>query len=237
MVGCEGQTCSRGRILEIDTSNPNNLTAQLVRDYRSPQGLISHVMGSFQILQDPLHSLTSVFTSWGSNAEFTEHTLEGRLVRDVQYSPLDPRKAFGGLPAPYSYRVYKYDWHGYPPWAPNATTDGNGTIWVSWNGATEVQNWGVYGGYHEADLGVTRRVGYEDGNLNARLGESRPLQIIQKAGFETEIARSRFWPPFVKLAALDGNGKVIGTSDTLNIGLPAMGCQLDCMALQTILFP
>lgn len=44
----------------------------------------------------------------------------------------------------YSYRTFRGDWSGTPKdWDPSLVVE-NGTAYVSWNGATDVENWNVY---------------------------------------------------------------------------------------------
>ena len=66
-----------------------------------------------------------------------------------------------------------------------------GTLYVSWNGATEVRRWQVL-------------AGKDVGNLTA-------IASAAKAGFETSIPISTS-QDFVAVRALDGNGAVLGTS-------------------------
>ena len=230
-VNCTGITCSRGRRLQIDTSDPDNLTVELVRDYRSPQGLKSAIMGSMQPIMDPLKAKTSdlgyVLLGWGDNAEFSEYTSDGSLVRDVQFSPLDPRHTSGGGIGWSSYRTFKQSWHGYPTWAPSIATDSNGTLWVSWNGATEVHEWALYGAESEASLGEAHGSSNVTNGISKR---SNLVEIMEREGFETEILMTTHTPEFVKVVALDDNGNAIGSTDTIETGFtPSLTSQPGCL--------
>jgi hypothetical protein len=66
-----------------------------------------------------------------------------------------------------------------------------GTLYVSWNGATEVKRWQVL-------------AGKDVGNLSA-------IASAAKTGFETAIPITTS-EEFVAVRALDGNGAVLGTS-------------------------
>jgi hypothetical protein len=49
----------------------------------------------------------------------------------------------------FAYRVNKGDWKGNPSWPPSVAADApnnstlNATVYVSWNGATEVASWAI----------------------------------------------------------------------------------------------
>ena len=59
----------------------------------------------------------------------------------------------------YSYRTFRGDWSGTPrDWDPSLVIEGN-TAYVSWNGATDVEEWNVY--VNENLRGSVMRVGFE----------------------------------------------------------------------------
>ena len=92
-----------------------------------------------------------------------------------------------------SYRGFKSDWQGFPTTSPDLAVaeDSNGcrTGYVSWNGATDVQEWVVYEGQQpEGQLSQVGRVGFE--------------------GFETEFPVGQ---PCVQVAAVV-NGEVSSRS-------------------------
>ena len=217
-MNCIRFKCSRGRQIEINTRDPHNLTVQLIRDYRSPRGLSSVIFGSMQPLQDSssskASSIGSVLLGWGVSPAFSEHTTNGEWIRDVQYGQLDPEHPFAGGPSASSYRVLKHSWHGYPPWPPEAAISQDGTLWVSWNGATEVRSWAVYGSYRSHLLGP------EDGDPNRKniLATMYPLKTASRQGFETSIQYGALLSAFVKVAALDAEGKIIRVTRTLETG-------------------
>ena len=63
-----------------------------------------------------------------------------------------------------SYRGYKTEWQGYPSTRPDLAVeeDGNGCFagYVSWNGATHVEEWIVLEGLVEGGLSYVGRIGY-----------------------------------------------------------------------------
>jgi hypothetical protein len=65
------------------------------------------------------------------------------------------------------------------------------TVYMSWNGATEVESWAVIGGKTIDTV-----------NTN--------LEVVQKVGFET-VASVRYMP-FLMVQGFDKNGVVLGSS-------------------------
>jgi hypothetical protein len=217
-VDCNGTDCSRGRWLRINTSDADWPTVEMIQDYRSPHHLTSVVFGSMQALSGPLSQSSvshgSFLIGWGVSPEFTEHTVDGELVRDVLYSRLDPEHSFAGSKSVSSYRVYKQSWHGYPTWPPEIAITRDGSLHVSWNGATEVRSWVVYRSYHAEALGA------EEGSWSREdiLTNIQPAVAVPRKGFETEIERGGRITGFVKVVALDARGVTLGISRTVATG-------------------
>jgi hypothetical protein len=122
---------------------------------------------------------------WGSRPYFSEYSTSGKLLLQAD------------LPWPdLSYRARRAPWVGLPLQPPSGVARRQGaqtTVYFSWNGATEVRGWRVLG----------------------RSGTGRPAVLfahVPKQGFETWV---RFptarWRTF-QVQALDGRGRVIGTS-------------------------
>lgn len=199
----------------------NNPTVELVRGFQSPHGLKSVIFGSMQQIPHPEGSVSSeaeqYLISWGVNAEITEYTYDGELVRDIQYSTLYPGHSVGGRGVQSS-RVYKQFWRGFPLWPPSVVANKEGTLWVSWNGATEVYQWTVYGADAQDILGDEKGQPQPDDDFVHTMYPLEPLITVYRRGFETKIYLGHYWPPFVKVAALDADGVIIGVSDTVWIG-------------------
>src|SRR5262249_41016059 len=101
------------------------------------------------------------------------------------------------LPDPdMSYRAYVKPWVGkplYPPSGVATTSNGQTTVYASWNGATQVKSWRV----------VAAGTGGSSGGPSP--GSST------RTGFETAIHVSNDAGSY-KVQALDGSGHVLGTS-------------------------
>lgn len=94
-----------------------------------------------------------------------------------------------------SYRGYKTSWQGFPTTTPDLAVEeeSNGCHvgYVSWNGATNVQAWVVYGGW-----------------VKDRLSQ---VDKVENKGFETQFAVNQ---PCVQVAAIV-NGKLSTMSDVV----------------------
>lgn len=135
-VNCT-ENCSRGLHLKINTTDPERMTVQILHEYLHPKGMLSQSQGSMQVLDNG-----NVFIGWGRNPSFTEHTIDGECLLDIQFSPWRSEATkFNGLD---NYRSYRQDWKATPYWGPNITVlnrEGVVSAYLSWNGATEVRHW------------------------------------------------------------------------------------------------
>lgn len=120
---------------------------------------------------------------WGSQPYFSEFNASGRLLFD----------AF--LPDPdMSYRAIIEPWVGLPLYPPSGAArrrHGQTIVYASWNGATQVASWRVLGGSTSTT--------------------PLPATTAPKVGFETSIAVRASYRRF-RVQALDGRGRVLGTS-------------------------
>ena len=92
-----------------------------------------------------------------------------------------------------SYRAYRFRWTGRPKDRPAVEIKGN-SVYVSWNGATDVVRWQVLGGKKRDEL--------------------EPLVTVRKTGFETRIALPRV-TEYVALRALDRKARSMARSEIL----------------------
>jgi hypothetical protein len=170
-------TTSKVLRLGLDTKAK---TATLVQDFLPPNGeVLSSSQGNARLLQGG-----NVFVGWGSSPWWSEHSPDGRLL----FAAHLPSRTYQ------SYRAFKGPWRGRPSGRPAVlATSRNGrlTVYVSWNGATEVAQWRVLGG----SSGPSTQV----------------LGSAEWQGLETKLEFAPA-PALVQVQALDAAGNVIGTS-------------------------
>jgi hypothetical protein len=157
------------------------MSATLVRGYPHPDRWRAATQGNVQVLPGG-----NVFIGWGSQPVFSEFSREGELLYDARFPPQVE-----------SYRAFRFPWRGYPTDDPTllavaGEASDELTLYVSWNGATEVASWQVLAGPNPDRLEA--------------VGPSVP-----KEGFETAI-RARSGQAYVGVEAMDGSGRVLGTS-------------------------
>ena len=170
---------SRVLVLRVDTQSK---TATLVRSYQHPKKLLVPFEGNSQFLPNG-----NVFVGWGAAPYVSELDSRGRVLFDAYYGQGKPP----GQDAD-TYRAYRFEWHGYPIEDPVVVVRGN-TVYVSWNGATEVVRWQVLAGSDRKKL--------------------RPVKTVAKGAFETAIPVQE--ASFYAVRALDRNGDVLATSRTV----------------------
>lgn len=109
---------------------------------------------------------------------------------------------FGVTNFTHCYRAYKYDnWHATPYYPPKAVAEtqsyGQVTVYMSWNGATDVTRWEIFAG---PSAGSLQSVGFAD-----------------KSGFETSfVIPSGGSVEYVQVQAYNGT-TALGTSETVKV--------------------
>jgi hypothetical protein len=173
---------SRGIVLELDM---DEMSATLVREYTLPNKPLSTSQGNVQVLPDG-----NVFVGWGSAPYFSEYTHDGELLFDVSF-----------LGSTQSYRAFRLPWSGNPDDEPAVAvergSDDEVTVYVSWNGATEVANWQVLAGSDPDEL--------------------EPVGSAPWRGFETTIVVNTT-EPYVAVQARSASGRTLGTSKVAKFG-------------------
>jgi hypothetical protein len=175
---------SRGLVLEVDEKKMRvTLKHQYVHPGKPP--LLASAMGSCQLLPNG-----NVMVGWGTNSFFSEFSADGKVLINGAMTEGNP-----------SYRVFAADWTGHPAGRPAVVakkrkTGGKATVYVSWNGATEVVSWGVLAGKSHSSL--------------TSVGAGR------KSGFETALAVQDAGP-YYAVQALDSDGHVLSTSATVKV--------------------
>ncbi|KIW56762.1 hypothetical protein PV05_05395 [Exophiala xenobiotica] len=143
---------------------------------------ISKSQGNFQRLPGG-----NIIMGWGNDAFWTEYTSDGEIVF---YGALGWQNVM-------NYRVHKFDnWVGLPLTKPalwSYSKEGDDMVlYVSWNGATEVRSWRLYG-------------------ASSKEGPWEEIATAPKTGFET-IFRHDSTFKYAYAEALDKNSKVLGKS-------------------------
>jgi EmrB/QacA subfamily drug resistance transporter len=166
---------SRGLVLKLDQQTHK---ATLAAQYGSDSGFHSDYMGDTQPLANG-----NVFVGWGSEPFFSEYDRSGKLLFE------------GELPGPnLTYRATLEQWIGLPLSPPVGVahrTNGKTTVYMSWNGATQVVSWRILAGPSTGKLTV--------------------VATTTKSGFETAIPMPQSYKSF-KVEALTANGRVLGAS-------------------------
>lgn len=109
-------------------------TATLVREYRNTPDTYGFAMGSNQRLPN-----NNVLVGWGTsnNPAITEFRADGTKAFEL------------ALASPnMNYRALRFEWQGYPATEPALVviTETTPTLYYSWNGATEILGYRIYGG-------------------------------------------------------------------------------------------
>lgn len=165
------------------------MTAEVKRSFVNPHKILSGSQGNMQILPSG-----NVMVGYGLNAAWTEYAPDGEVLCDVH---IGAEYAFDTI-AVETYRVNKFAWVGRPTTSPDIAFK-DGSIYVSWNGATEVKSW----------------------ILQASKGAGRNLRIIERAakdGFETAIPVNNTRWCLVKAIAVDSDGHRLGSSKLVETG-------------------
>ncbi len=180
---------SRGLLLKL---NSTNNTASLVAQYVHPKVAGADIETAFQGNTDLL-SNGNVVIGWGSAPFFSEFSNSGKLLFD------------GVLPGPdISYRAYVASWVGKPPLRllhqVAKKAHGKTTVYVSWDGATQVVKWRVLGGNDAKHLSM--------------------IATVKDTSFETAIKLAKAYKTY-KVQALNSHGHVIGTSKAFGVSSKA----------------
>jgi hypothetical protein len=177
--GVERDVQSRGIVVEVDE---DDMSATLVGEYTHPNKILAATQGNLQVLPNG-----NVFLGWGSEPSYSEFGPDGKLLYDASF----PSQVE-------SYRAFRFPWKGQPEDRPavvaEAGPDDRVTVYVSWNGATEVDTWQILAG--------------------GSLDELEPAGSAPRRGFETVVTLHTS-EPHVAVEAKDGSGRVLGTSEAV----------------------
>jgi len=169
---------SRGIVVALD---PATGTATLVTQLVHSPGLLAQSQGNTQALPNG-----DWFVGWGQEPFFSELSPQGTTLFDAHFPPHTQ-----------SYRSFRFPWVGTPEQPPlfayiSAGT-GSGTVYASWNGATQVAAWRVLAGSSPQTL--------------------HPILTAPRSGFETAVALPGGTAgPYLSVQALDGAGTVLAAA-------------------------
>ncbi|KAK2612507.1 hypothetical protein QQS21_001445 [Conoideocrella luteorostrata] len=157
-------------------------TATVIKDFRFPH-----------------QSSTSTETIQFLNTTILTHKEETSIVMEYADKELlcEMHLAAARLPSSWtpSYRVAKHKWSGHPDTLPQvAVRPLENAVYVSWNGATDIDSWIFQSGPEQ--------------NGNVFIDHIR----VRKTGFETRIELPRRTENYIRLVALDRNGKLASIS-------------------------
>ncbi|KAF7554186.1 hypothetical protein G7046_g6884 [Stylonectria norvegica] len=197
---CALENCSRGMIVELDYKAR---TVKLLDEFYHPQHVASAAEGGMARLNNG-----NFLIGWGYNPAFTEHLPNGTVVMDVQRGAL-PFVAGANLDSAMTvYRAWKMEWVGRPWWGPDiaslssGNTTANATVYVSWNGNTDIAEWEVYGGNDKDNITTHHKL----------IGKS------SRQGFETAIIlNEKDVPPYAKAFALTRQGDIQGFTRSIDL--------------------
>jgi len=163
---------SRGLVLRVDERHK---TVTLLHSFVHDPPLVAVDQGNMQKLSNG-HFLVG----WGHQPYVTEFGPHGKPLLDLRF----------GRSGVDSYRAYRFPWVGRPRSKPAISVERD-TLYVSWNGATEVRSWQLLGGADKKKL--------------------RPLLAVPKTGFEAAIPLPDD-VPWVAVRALDRLGRSLARS-------------------------
>ncbi len=176
----------QSRAIEL-ALDPTTMTATLVRRYEHQNPLVAGSQGNVQALANG-----DWMVGWGQAGYLSEVTPSGQVLFNAHLPP-DWE----------SYRTYAQPWSGQPAEPPAvsvgqaAGSSSRTTVYVSWNGATNVAGWRVLAGPTSTTL--------------APVAPAAP-----KTGFETAITTPALASGhYLAVQALNGAGAVVGVSATI----------------------
>jgi hypothetical protein len=165
-----GHDVSRAILLRLDEEE---MSATLLGEYASPEGLLSTSQGDAQLLSNG-----NVFVGWGSQPYLSEFSREGELLLNARFPPECE-----------SYRGFRFPWSGHPTDVPAVAVERRSedrvALYASWNGATEVAAWEVISGPRPnrmESLGSIPRNGFETAMLAQSSHSYFAVQAKERSG-------------------------------------------------------
>ncbi|KAH0837053.1 hypothetical protein AYO21_04518 [Fonsecaea monophora] len=191
---------SRGLVILLDLEK---MTASIVREYVHPDHRLVGSQGSVQLLSGSDQALVG----WGYVPAFTEFDVHGKVLCDVHIAP----SIFWGFGWVKSYRAFRSSsWVGMPSTPPSVyLRPRDKRVYVSWNGATEVDIW-VLQGRVEVETEI-------QAGVNATGDDTfQDLTYVRKEKFETSFPVKADMPRYLRVAAVDRQGHVLGYTEVVD---------------------
>lgn len=176
---------SRAVVVALDTS-VKPMTTRILHSYDRPDREISIARGNMQTLPN-----SNVFIGWAAHGLISELTQDGAPVMGTKFR--DAKMS--------TYRSYKFNFTGRPHLPPVTKSNVYGSTletantfhYISWNGATDVHSWNLYGATRNSSDSFSL------------------LAKVEKTDFET-MYMTKGYIAFVYVEAVGADGKVMGTS-------------------------
>ncbi|CBF85715.1 hypothetical protein AN1864.2 [Aspergillus nidulans FGSC A4] len=177
-----------GLSFDVDMINRKVHTRRILND--TDDVIHSVSQGSYQLLSEETQH---VLLGYGSIAQVKEYDADNKEVLTVK---------FGEDNAVASYRGYKCQWKATPFWKPALVVRRTGPdsifVYMSWNGATEYDNWAVYSST------------YSDGS------DPKFEATVERTGFESSIELHGLPSGFLQVIARKGDIP-LGSSDVASL--------------------
>lgn len=172
-----------GMVIDLDLKSMTTSLRSKMWDPRDP--IFAQSQGNYEVLPNG-----HVFLGHGVTPKMAEFDEHGAPI-------LGARFGYDGTSQ--SYRAYRSPWVGTPKTKPGvvacSTTGGSGkgTVYVSWNGATDVLSWRIYTGLGEDNMRVVTAIpknGFETRSVVENLSEKVIVEAIggPNDGVKSEMA-------------------------------------------------
>lgn len=184
---------STGLVIHIDLVNKK---AWRIYELTDPTDhIVSATQGSFQFL--PKLGKAHMLLGYGSIPKLKEYDGDGNVVLRGQFG----KDRFSAN----AYRIFKYPWSATPHWDPalivNHTTSQSTDLYMSWNGATDYDNWAIF----------------SVPSQTSTLLEGKRLLVHERTGFETRVPLDNIDARFIIAVARHGE-RILGTSSIAELG-------------------
>ncbi|KAK4930139.1 hypothetical protein LTR66_016120, partial [Elasticomyces elasticus] len=181
---------STGLVVYVDLVNKKAWRTHKLTD--PTDKVVSATQGSFQFL--PYPRTEHVLVGYGSIPKLKEYDKDGNVVLRGQFG----NDAFEAN----AYRIFKFPWNATPYWDPvlvvNHTTESTTDVYMSWNGATDYDNWAIFSVRSETST----------------LWEGEFLLAQERNGFESHVSLQNVDAKFIFAVARDGQ-KILGKSSVV----------------------